>query len=210
MEKIIIAVLLGVIAFLLYLWGMAKNNHQPNKTQIDPLPGVPDIVGRPRMGGRPALPKQAIETENGSSAPVAYNFDTVNKWKNKLPILQEEPDEEHIPDWEDEEEDMKGYAANAVYSIDDGLATGVTYDELVAMGKMLERNVLQACEKELTVSLASKIDGTELMHMLETAVGDASKRIAKLLNQADDSESDLGSSYLRNDDEDNFNIEDYV
>ena len=210
MEKIIIAVLLGVIAFLLYLWAKAKNNHQPNKTQIDPLPGVPDIVGRPKLGGRPALPKQAIATENDSSAPVVHIFDTENKRETKLPIPQEEPDEENIPDWEDEEEDMKGYAANAVYSIDDGLATGVTYDELAAMGKMLERNVLQACEKELTVSLASKIDGTELMHMLETAVVDASKRIAMLLDRADDSESDLGSSYLRNDDEDNFDIGNYV
>lgn len=210
MEKIIIAVLLGVIAFLLYLWGKAKNNHQPNKTQIDPLPEVPDIVGRPKLGGRPALPKQAIETENGSSAPVAYNFDTVNKWENKLPILQEEADEGHIPDWEDEEEDMKGYAANEVYSTDDGLATGVTYDELAAMGKILERNVLQGSEKETTVSLASKIDGTELMQMLETAVGDASKKIAKLLERVDNHESDSGSSSLRNDNDSSFDIGDYA
>ena len=210
MEKIIIAVLLGVIAFLLYLWAKAKNNHQPNKTQIDPLPGVPDIVGRPKLGGRPALPKQAIATENDSSAPVVHNFDTENKRETKLPIPQEEPDEENIPDWEEEEEDMKVYAANAVYSIDDGLATGITYDELAAMGQLLERNVLQASEKESTVSLASKIDGTELMQMLESVVGDASKRIAQLLDQADDHETYPSSSLLRNNNENNFNIGDYV
>jgi hypothetical protein len=210
MEKIIIAVLLGVIAFLLCLWAKVKDNHQPNKTQIDPLPGVPDIVGRPKLGGRPALPKQAIATENDSSAPVVHNFDTENKRETKLPIPQEELDEELIPDWDDEEEEMKGFVSNAVYSIEDGLATGVTYEELAAMGKLLERNVLQACEKELTISLASKIDGTELMHMLETAVGDASKKIAKLLDRADNYESDSGSSALRNDNDDSFNIGDYV
>lgn len=210
MEKIIIAVLLAVIAILLYLWAKAKNNQPPNQTQIYPLPGVPDIVGRPKVGGRPALPKQAIATENDSSAPVVHNFDTENKRETTLPIPQEGPDEEHIPDWDDEEEEMKGYASNAVYSIDEGLATGVTYDELAAMGKMLERNVLQPSERETTVSLASKIDGTELMHMLETAIGDASKKIAKLLDRADDYESDSGSSALRNDNEGNFNIGDYV
>lgn len=210
MEKIIIAVLLGVIVILLYLRTKAKNSRGRNKTQHDPMQGVPDIVGRPKLGGRPALPTQAIVTENVSSAPVVHNFDTVNKRETKLPIPQEELDEEHIPDWDDEEEEMKGYVSNAVYSIEDGLATGVTYEELAAMGKLLERNVLQACEKELTISLASKIDGTELMHMLENAVGDASKKIAKLLDRADDYESDSGSSSLRNDNDGSFDIGDYV
>ncbi|MBF01042.1 hypothetical protein [Flavobacterium coralii] len=210
MEKIIIAVLLAVIAILLYLWAKAKNNQQPNQTQNDPLQGVPDIVGRPKVGGRPALPTQAIEAENDSSATVAPNFDTVNKWETTLPIPQEEPDEESLPDWDDEEEEMKGYAANAVYSIDEGLATGVTYDELATVGQLLQRKALKASEKKRTVSVASKIDGTELMLMLETAVGDASKRIAMLLDQADDHESDSGSSSLRNNNESNFDIGDYV
>ncbi len=184
MEKIIIAVLLAAIAILLYLWTKAKNNHQPNQTQSDPLPGVNDILGRPKLGGRPLLPTQATESQNTGNAPIAPNFDTVNKRETKIPIPQEEPDEENIPDWDDEEEEMKGYAANAVYSMDDGLATGVTYDELAAMGKMLERNVLQASEKENTVSLASKIDGTELMRMLESSIGDSSRKIAMLLDNS--------------------------
>ncbi|MFL9844257.1 conjugal transfer protein TraD [Flavobacterium rhizosphaerae] len=174
------------------------------------MPGVPDIMGRPKLGGRQALPTQAIETENHDNAAIDSTFEAVNRRETKIPIPQGEPDEEHAPDWDDEEEEMKGYASNAIYSIHDGLATGVTYDELAAMGKMLERNVLQPSEKQATVSLASKIDGTELMLMLETAVGDASRKIAKLLDRADYQESDSGSSYLRNDNEGNFNIEDYV
>lgn len=210
MEKIKIAVLLAAIAILLYLWVKAKNSHQPNHTQDDSLPGLPDIVGRPKLGGRPALPKQGIETENNSMTSVVHNFDTVNKRESKLPIPQEDPDEENIPDWDDEEEEMKGYAANAVYSIDDGLATGVTYDELATVGQLLERNALEASEKEATVGIASKIDGTELMHILETAVGDAAKRIAKLLNQADDYEWESGSSSMRNDNGSNFDINDHI
>ncbi|MFL9845642.1 conjugal transfer protein TraD [Flavobacterium rhizosphaerae] len=210
MEKIIIALLLGIIVILLYLRANVKNNHAPSKTEYDPLPGVPDIMGRPKLGGRPVQPTQAIEAENKSSLLVVHNFDTVNKRETKIPIPQEEPDEEHIPDWDDEEEEMKGYASNAVYSIDDGLATGVTYDELAAMGKMLEHNVLQPSERETTVSLASKIDGTELMLMLETAVGDASEKIAKLLDRADDQESDSGSSLLRKSDLGDFDIGEFV
>lgn len=206
----IIAVLLGVIVILLHLRTKAKNNCPRNKTQHDPMQGVPDIVGRPKLGGRPALPTQAIEAENDSSAPVVHNFDTENKRETTLPIPQEGPDEEHIPDWDDEEEEMKGYAGNAAYSIDEGLATGVTYDELAIVGQLLERKALKASEKKRTVSVASKIDGTELMLMLETAVGDASKRIAMLLERADDHESDSGSSSFRNNNEGNFNIADYV
>ena len=125
-------------------------------------------------------------------------------------IPQEEPDEESLPDWDDEEEEMKGYAANTTHRIEDGLATGVTYDELATVGQLLQRKSLKTSEKKSTVSVASKIDGTELMHMLENAVGDASKKIAKLLDRADDYESDSGSSALRNDNEGNFNIGDYV
>ncbi|MFP9119031.1 hypothetical protein ACLI08_14665 [Flavobacterium sp. RNTU_13] len=128
----------------------------------------------------------------------------------KPAIPQEEPDDESLPDWDDEEEEMKGYAANTAHRIEDGLATGVTYDELAAVGQLLQRKSLKASEKKSTVSVASKIDGTELMYMLETAVGDASKKIAKLLDRADDYESDSGSSSLRNDNDGSFNIGDYV
>lgn len=210
MEKIIIALLLGVIVILLYLRVNVKNNHAPSKTEYDPLPGVHDIMGRAKPGGRPPQPKQAIEAENNSIAPVVHNFDTENKRETKLPIPQGEPDEGHIPDWDDEEEEMKGYAVNNSYSIDDGLATGVTYDELAAMGQLLQRKALKASEKKSTVSLASKIDGTELMLMLEIAVGDASKKIAMLLDRADDHESDSGSSNLRNYVTDEFDIGDFI
>lgn len=210
MEKIIIVSLLAVIVVLLYLWTKAKNSPQPNETQNDPLPGVPDIVGRPKLGGRPAEPTHATETPNNDSTLATPNFDNENKRVVKPVIPQEGPDEESLPDWDDEEEEMKGYAANTAHSIEDGLATGVTYDELAAVGQLLQRKALKASEKKKTVSIASKIDGTELMLMLETAVGDASKKIAKLLDRADDHESDSGPSSMRNDNDSSFNIGDYV
>lgn len=210
MEKIIIVSLLAVIVVLLYLWTKAKNSNQPNKAQNDPLPGVPDIVGRPKLGGRPAEPTHATGTQNSDNTRATSTFDNVSKREVKPAIPQEEPDEEGIPNWEEEEEEMKGYAANTVHRIEDGLATGVTYDELATVGRLLQRKALKASEKKSTVSVASKIDGTQLMHMLETAVEDASKKIAKLLDRADDYESDSGSSSLRNDSEGNFNIGDYV
>ena len=64
MEKIIIVSLLAVIVVLLHLRTKAKNSNQPNETQNDPLPGVPDIVGRPKLGGRPAEPIQTTATQN--------------------------------------------------------------------------------------------------------------------------------------------------
>ena len=210
MEKIIIVSLLAVIVVLLHLRTKAKNSNQPNETQNDPLPGVPDIVGRPKLGGRPAEPIQTTATQNSDKTPATSTFDNENKRIVKPVIPQEEPDEESLPDWDDEEEEMKGYAANTTHRIEDGLATGVTYDELATVGQLLQRKSLKTSEKKSTVSVASKIDGTELMHMLENAVGDASKKIAKLLDRADDYESDSGSSALRNDNEGNFNIGDYV
>ena len=183
MEKIIIVVLLGVIAILLYSREKVKNNQALNKTEYDPLPGVPDIMGRPKLGGLPGLPTQAIKTEINSSEPAVHNFDTVNKQETKVAIPQEEPDEEHIPDWDDEEEEMKGYVSYAAYSIDDGLATGVTYDELAAMGKMLERHALEPSEEKTAADIVSKIDGTELLGLLESKVGEASIKIAMLLDR---------------------------
>lgn len=210
MEKIIIGVLLALVVLLLYLLVKTGNNPNLNHNQRDSSKEVPDILGRPKPGVSPTVPIQAVEINDSNSQSVSPNFDTENRRDTKIPIPQEEPDEEKVPDWDVEEQEMKRYAARVVNSIDNGLATGVTYEELATIGKMLQLETLEASEKKRTVRVVSKIDGTELMQMLDTVVGDASKRIASLLDQTDDYESDSGSSNLRKNDFNGFDIGEFT
>lgn len=209
MEKILICLVLIAIAIFLYLKGKAGNKQKNVQSTGDPLPGIPDIVGRPKLGGRHVEPTNTNEPKNKDSEATVANFTKENKREVKLPVPQREPDE-YTPDLKDEEEDLKGYAADAVYSIEDGLSTGITHEELISMEKLLKRKTLEASEKKTTEGIASKIDGTELMQLLEGAVGDASKRIALLLDRGEPTETDSGSSIVQNNDEDNFNIGDYI
>lgn len=210
MEKIILA--LGIITIMVFLYskGNAGNKKKIVPKNDDPLPGVPDILGRPKSGGRSAVPKDAFEEDMPEGIIPMADFGTGDKRDTIVPFPQAEPDTAIIPDWLEEEEELKGYSANAAYGIVEGMATGVSFDELATVGKLLGRGALQPAEADIAVSIATKIDGTELLQLLEEAVGDASKRIAMLLDGGGTANYGEGSSKLRDDPETKFDIGDYV
>jgi hypothetical protein len=208
MEKIIICLLLTAIAAIVYLKSKAKKASRNLQKTDDPLLGVPDIVGRPKVGGRPAVPNTAVETANAGNLKEVVNFETETQ-RDSIPVPQEGPEAAAGINWNEEEEEFDSYAANASYSTEEGLATGVTYDELATVGMLLERKAFEASERETAVGIAFKIDGTELLQLLESAVGDASQKIAILLDRGESQDAGPDPSSQRND-EDGFDIGDYV
>ena len=62
------------------------------------------------------------------------------------------------------------------------LAQGVIFEELISMGALLQKENLEQSQKEAAVAIVQKIQGTELFSLLENYMGDASRKIAELLN----------------------------
>lgn len=179
METIIISLLLLAIGLLLYLTATRGKNAkgiQSTKSATE----LPDIIGRPNPFGRHEMPTAANRSKNNKPVDEKSNFDHITELKTSE-IPQEGPEEPPnvIPEWHEEEEELERYA---VFSSNDGLATGVTFDELATMGRLLERKALEPSEKDIAVNMISRIDGTELLALLESRVGDTSKKIAMLLD----------------------------
>lgn len=103
-----------------------------------------------------------------------------------------------------EEEDWKYQNSN----IESGFATGVTFQELSTAGQLLQEEILESDLEKQAVDIIQKIQGTELFNLLESSLGDTSKRIAILLRESISIEDEI---YLRGiNSSDDFDIGEYV
>lgn len=97
---------------------------------------------------------------------------------------------------EEEEEEWRKWGI----MVDDiNLAQSTTFEELMEAGRLLKSNELQVTQKEATVALVQKIQGTELFDLLENSVEGASKKIAELLDISLAEETAHFSSFIAND-----------
>ncbi|TRW23647.1 hypothetical protein FMM05_13380 [Flavobacterium zepuense] len=209
METIIICLLVLAVALLLYVITQGKKDKDNVQQKEDPLAGLPDIIGRPR--NTPSYSSLGtiaqVRTENDIS--ITDSSDNRNEGTARVSEIpqKESDDAEGLPDLAVEEEDMRNYAASGT---EDGFATGITFDELAIVQEMLARKALAPSEEKTAAALASKIDGTELLGLIESKIGDASKRIAMLLDSGITQQHGKSPSFLRNDKEDGFNVGDYI
>ncbi|WP_297332670.1 conjugal transfer protein TraD [Flavobacterium sp.] len=181
METIIICLLVLAIALLVYVIAQGKKEKNNVLHNEDPLAGLPDIIGRPKDASNYSSPSTA-QSKREDTLSTTDNFDKRHEGRPKVyKIPQEEPEmaEKILPDWNEEEEEMGRYSA---YGTEDGFATGVTFDELASLERLLERETAVPSNREDALSIISKIDGTELLNLLESKVGEASTKIATLLD----------------------------
>lgn len=180
METILISLLLLAIGLLLFLLGKSGKDNPESSITSKTINELPDIIGKPKPAGSQLIPTVANNNQNDKLTEEVNNFDPITEAKSsEIPQEGLEQPDKAIPDWKEEEEELEGYAG---YSDSDGLATGVTFDELATVGRLLERKALEPSEKDIAVSMISRINGTELLGLLESRVGDASKKIAMLLD----------------------------
>lgn len=210
METIIISVLVVAVALLVYVIVQGKKGKNNILQKEKPMAGLPDIIGRTKDAFNYSSPSITAQSKRESTLSTTDNFDNRNAENYQvfeLPQEGSEMAEKILPDWKEEEEEMARYAA---YGAEDGFATGLTFDELATVGKLLEQQELKLSEEKIAADIVSKIDGTELLRLLESKVGDVSGRIAMLLDIELTTRSGLGSSSMQNDGEESFNIHDYT
>lgn len=210
METVIVICLLIVIALLLEDKIVIRKGEEQKLTQEKPNPKLPDIMGQPKPMRSLPLPKCATESQIKEQEQEIDNFDIeIDEEDVDMQIPQEELDEVfgNIPDLEEEEEEWNRYGISGG---NDGLAQGVTFEELSSVGMLLQKEKLEPSQKETAVAIVQKIQGTELFTLLENSMESASRKIAELLDGSLFSETDTGSSTLRKNDLENFDIGEFL
>lgn len=205
MEIVIVICLLIIITLLLEDKIVIKNKKTFDKklSQEKNKPNLPDIMGQPKPLRSLLLPKSAKESKKKKQEKKSNNFDVeINDQDIEIPIPQEDV-VSNEPDFEEEEEEWNSYGVSGG---NDGLAQGVTFEELSAMGMLLQKDNLEPSQKETAVAIIQKIQGTELFTLLENSVESASRKIAELIDRSLSSEAKKDSSSLRKKEFEDFDI----
>lgn len=210
METIIVICLLIIIALLVQDRIVSKKR-EIKPTEKKSNPNLPDIMGQPRPVRSLLVPNIANERQTQEPEVNPDNLD-IEYDENEnvgIQIPQEELDEvfRNMPDFEDEEEEWNRYG---ISSDDNGFAQGVTFEELSSVGMLLQKEELESSQKETAIAIVQKIQGTELFSLLENSMEGASRKIAELLDSTFSSETETGSSILRKNDFEDFDIGEFV
>lgn len=211
MEIVIVICLLILIALLVQDKIVIKKSlWQQQSKQEKVNPKLPDIMGQPKSVRSLSVLNRANESQIDETETNPDNLDIEYDANESLSIQipQEELDDvfSNMPDFEEEDEEWNRYGISAG---DDSLAQGVTYDELSSVGALLQKDNLEKAQKEAAIAVVQKIQGTELLSLLENSIEGASEKIAMLLDSSL-SENDSGSSTLRKNDLGDFDIGEFV
>ena len=210
METVIVICLLIVIGLLLEDKIVIRKGGEQKPIQEKTNPNLPDIMGQPKPMRSLSVPISATERQNKNQEQETDNFDIeIDEEDVDIQIPQEELDKVfgNIADLEEEEEEWNRYG---ISSGDNGFAQGVTFEELSSVGMLLQKEKLEPSQKETAVAIVQKIQGTELFTLLENSMESASRKIAELLDGSLFSETDAGSSTLRKNDLENFDIGEFL
>ena len=211
MEIVIVICLLIIIALLLQDKIVIKKSSERKSIQEKSNPKLPDIMGQPRPKRSLSVPNNATESQVEELEINPDNFD-IEYDENEnvgIQIPQEELDEvfSNMPDFGEEEEEWNRYELS---DGDNGFAQGVTFEELIVVGILLQKEKLEQSQKETAIAIVQKIQGTELFSLLENSMEGASRKIAELLDSTLSSETEAGSSTLRKNDLGDFDIREFV
>lgn len=166
----------------------------------------PSIMGESKRVEMQLRPKHSHENSIENQQTQTSGFDQeINDNKVSIQIPKKELDDvfESSPNFEEEEEEWSQYQ---IFDNDNGSATGVTFEELNSVETFLKEQKLEESQKETTVHVIQKIQGTELFNLLENSMEGASIKIAELLDKSLSSENDSDSSFLQNNNLDEFDI----
>lgn len=211
MEIIIVICLLTSIFLFVQDKVVSKRKSKKKSLQVKVNFNLPDIMGQPKPKRSLWIPnaatKQHMEEARINTDNLDIEYDDNEEVNIQIP--QEELEEvfHDLPDFKVEEEEWNRYGISGA---DDGLAQGVSFEELSSVGILLQKERLEPSQKETAVAIVQKIQGTELFSLLENSIEGASRRIAELLDNSIPTETDAVSRIFRKTDLGDFDIGKFV
>lgn len=209
MENLIVICLLLIIALLLHDKIKTAKSQKKKPVEQKKRPKLPDIMGHPKPLRSLLKTNGVSESPDKNGSVQRDNFDIEISEDPQMQILSEELDDvfKNAADLKQEQQEWNNYGISVG---DDGLAQGVTLEELSAVEMLLQKNKLEPSEKKTAITLVHKIQGTELFSLLENSIESASRKITALLDESLSSEKRDGLMNLHKDDLNDFNIGDFV
>lgn len=210
METLIVICLLIIIYLLLHDKIVIKRVNKKDSRSDNKITDSPEIMGQPKIKARLVAPTNAIKSQKEKPVTEDSSFDPETEDEGfAIVIPQEDLDEvfSEEPDFDEEEEEWNGYGEP---NGEDGFATGVTFEELSTVGALLQQERLEPVLQKQAVDIVHRIQGTELFSLLESSIENASQKIARLLDKSIETETDSGSSTMRNKGLEDFNIGEFV
>lgn len=164
------------------------------------------IMGLSQFVKSQTLPNSDGESHIEKQTHRTSNFEEeINDKTVDIQIPQEELDDvfRGTPNFEEEEEEWSQYQ---IFDNDNGLATGVTFEELDTVEAFLKDQKSELSQKETAADIIQKIHGTELFNLLENSIEGASIKIAELIDRNLSFENNSNSSFYQNKNFDGFDI----
>jgi|SRR5690625_785484 len=210
MEILILLCLLIIIFLLLTDKAVLRKQRKGANKEDKVIRHFPDIMGKAKPLRRRSMPKPGSEYQSEKDVEKVDNFKVeINEKEVDIQIPQEELEDVfgEMPDLEEEEEEWNRQGQSGG---EDGLAQGVTFEELSTVGMLLQKEKWVPSQKKTAVAIVQKIDGTELFDLLESSMEGASQKIAQLLDHTLSIETEPGSSILRKNDLEDFDIGEFL
>ncbi|MCQ9634186.1 hypothetical protein MP477_04365 [Chryseobacterium sp. WG23] len=169
-----------------------KEEPKPAETQL------PDIMGKVNKD----IGNQQLQGDKIFSSRQSFKIFESEKDSAQVAFITQKM--EPMDEFEDDELSESEFPPH-----DDRFSQGVSLDELMKVGKLLEQNDLAFQQQNEVIDVMQKIQGTELYSYLENSITDTSKRVALLLDQT--LENNYQTHFNReNGDSDEFNINDFI
>ncbi|MBW3524715.1 conjugal transfer protein TraD [Chryseobacterium sp. NKUCC03_KSP] len=205
MEILILICLLIIIVLIIKEKIVFQKRSEKKITSENTKPSS-GIMGLSKSVNSQKLPNNDGESRTEIQTHRTSNFEEeIDNKTVDIQIPQEELDDVFIstPDFEVEEEEWSQYQ---IFDNDNGLATGVTFEELNTVETFLKDQKSELSQKETAAEIIQKIHGTELFNLLENSIEGASIKIAALLDRNLSFENNSNSSFYQNKNFDGFDI----
>lgn len=201
MEVLILICLFVVIMLLLKDTKIIQRRANKPTNDWSTTPVLPDV-----MGGTKVVERTLNPTDNKK---IASSFNGEILASRQANIADEELDEIFAKeiDWEEEEEE---WAVSRQPNGEDGLASGVSFEELNTARSLLEQEELGVFEQKQAADIVLKIQGTELFTLLEDSIKGAKEKIAILLDNSMIGQLGFNATALRKKGLEEFDINAFV
>ncbi|OBW43592.1 hypothetical protein AB670_00122 [Chryseobacterium sp. MOF25P] len=209
MEILILVCLLIIIVLMMKEKMVFQKRSEKELTSENTKPPS-SIMGLSQSAKSQTLPNNDVESRIEKQKYRTSNFEEeINDKTVDIQIPQEELDDvfRSTPDFEEMEEEWSQYQ---IFDNDNGLATGVTFEELNTVEAFLKDQNSELSQKETAANIIQKIQGTELFNLLENSIEGASIKIAELLDRSLSSENNSDSSFFLESDYKDFDIERFI
>jgi hypothetical protein len=205
MEILILVCLVIIIVLMMKEKIVIQKRSEKELTSENTKPPS-NIMGLSQSIKSQTLPNNDGESRIEKQTHRTSNFEEeINDKTVDIQIPQEELDDvfRSTPDFEAEEEEWSQYQ---IFDNDNGLATGVTFEELNSVEVFLKDQKSELSQKETAADIIQKIQGTELFNLLENSIEGASIKIAELLDRSLSSANNSDSSFYQNKNFNGFDI----